>query len=100
MGSLNVAGAGSGSVAPGGDTVFYGTAVGSGTAQTSAGGSAAGFNDLGSAGGLGSGATQGSADGAIYAFDGNAASGAGTATGVFNNAGSGSFGLPSSLAFP
>ena len=41
-----------------------GTAVGSGTAQTSAGGNSTGFNGLGSTGGLGSGASQGSATGA------------------------------------
>jgi hypothetical protein len=108
-GSLNVAGAGSGSTATdyaNGIAVplLFGTAVGSGTAQTSAGGSASGFNDLGSAGGLGSGASQGSANGAINisAYYGDpASSGAGNVTGTFNNAGSGSFGLPSSsLAFP
>jgi hypothetical protein len=111
-GSLNVAGAGSGSTAidytndPNGYVVpfLFGTAVGSGKAQTTAGGSASGFNDLGSAGGLGSGASQGSANGAINssAPGGDpASSGAGNVTGTFNNAGSGSFGLPSSsFAFP
>jgi hypothetical protein len=99
-GSLNVAGAGSGGTRP-----LLGTAVGSGTAKTSADGSASGFNDLGSAGGLGSGASQGSVNVAInaLAFRGDTASnGAGNTTGTFNNAGSGSFALPSptSLAFP
>jgi hypothetical protein len=97
-GNLNVAAAGSGSVPFG---IVLGTAVGSGKAQTSAGGSASGFNELGTAGGLGSGASQGSANVAINAFRGDAANGAGNVTGTFNNAGSGSFGLPSpSRAFP
>jgi hypothetical protein len=99
-GSLNVAGAGSGSPRFG---FLFGTAVGSGIAQTSSGGSASGFNELGSAGGLGSGASQGSANGAIdsSAVRGDTANGAGNVTGTFNNAGSGSFGLPStSRAFP
>jgi hypothetical protein len=112
-GSINVAGAGSGA-ASGRPTVFgsgtrfpsfplIGTAVGSGTAQTSSGGSASGFNNMGSAGGLGSGGSQGSANGAISAYDlGNSTtSGAANTTGTFNNAGSGSFGSPSpSRAFP
>jgi hypothetical protein len=103
-GSLNVAGAGSVKIAmldPFPAIPPVGTAVGSGKAQTSAGGSASGFNELGSAGGLGSGGSQGSANGAINAFRGDAANGAGNVTGTFNNAGSGSFGLPSpSRAFP
>jgi hypothetical protein len=107
-GRINVAGAGSGAgIGMAGSTTFtrffplLGTAVGSGTAQTSSGGSASGFNDLGSAGGLGSGGSQGSANGAISAYLVNSTSGAANTTGTFNNAGSGSFGLPSpSRAFP
>jgi hypothetical protein len=100
-GSLEVAGAGTG-VPRNGPSFFLGTAVGSGKAQTSSGGSATGFNDLGSAGGLGSGASQGSANGAINVSNmAEASNVAGNVTGTFNNAGSGSFGLPStSLAFP
>jgi hypothetical protein len=101
-GSFNVAGA---AASDANDDRKVTTVIGSATAETIAGGSAAGFNDLGSAGGLGSGATQGSANGATtpnfrggYGSDG---SGAGTtATGIFNADGSGSFGPTGSLTFP
>jgi hypothetical protein len=98
-GSINVAGV---AASPdGNDDAKVTTVIGSATAETVAGGSATGFNDLGAAGGLGSGATQGSANGAITGnLDGGVVSGAGTATGIFSTDGSGSFGSTGSLALP
>jgi hypothetical protein len=104
-GTLSVAGSGSG------DSVLTafapivltndGTAFGAGTAESSGGGQASGSNIFGQAGGLGSGMSSGSADGYIYTYAGESTLGAGTATGIFNSAGSGIFG-PSggSLSLP
>jgi hypothetical protein len=95
-GTLSVAGSGSG------DSVLTafapivltndGTAFGAGTAESSGGGQASGSNDYGEAGGLGSGLSSGSASGSLYTYAAESTLGAGTATGMFNSAGSGIFG--------
>jgi hypothetical protein len=98
-GSVDVAGTTSqNALMAGGST--YGDALGSGTATSAGGGAATGFNAFGEAGGLGSGSTTGSAAGALDSYIGFSAEGNGAAAGVFNAAGSGSFGAPQALTFP
>jgi hypothetical protein len=102
-GNLEVEGAGT-VVDPFNNGFIYGSAAGSGTADIFGGGSAAGFNALGEAGGLASGVSEGDADGSTTTVEdgqGLIGSGLGTATGTFNNVGSGSFGgNPTSVTFP
>jgi hypothetical protein len=80
-----------------------GTSSVTGNAKTFGGGTGNGVNFFGSAGGLGSGLGTGTGTaGGTTKNDGTNGifAGVGTATGNFNNAGSGLFGAAGALSFP
>jgi hypothetical protein len=71
--------------------VYDGTTYGADTALSLGGGEASGSNIFGRAGGLGSGLITGSASGFVYRYTAESTFGSGTATAIFNSAGSGIF---------
>jgi hypothetical protein len=98
-GELNISGMAAGTMAAG---TGYSTGTSTGTADNFGGGTGGAGNYFGSAGGTGSGAGSGTGvgGGSTKVDTAGVFTGTGTATGNFNNGGSGIFGATGAIGFP